>query len=179
MSATRIANRYAKALYRLAGDDPKKARTFLEQLQTARALFDIEPSARVLNSPVMPQDLKKKLFEAALTSSHAAPELHAFIGALIGAGRVQLYPVFVEAFARLINEATGVIDADIVTAVAVDTEVVAKLTASLEKILGTKIHASQQVDPELLGGFVVRLGNRMIDMSVKTKLDALSKSAAL
>ena len=86
MSATRIANRYAKALYRLAGDDPKKARTFLEQLQTARALFDIEPSARVLNSPVMPQDLKKKLFEAALTSSHAAPELHAFIGALIGAG---------------------------------------------------------------------------------------------
>ncbi len=179
MSATRIANRYAKALYRLTGDDTKKAKVFLEQLQVARALFDIEPAAKVLNSPVMPQDLKKKLFEAALTTSKAAPELHAFIGALISAGRVQIYPVFVHAFAQLINEAAGVVDAEVVTAVAVDSDVVAKLTASLEKILGAKIHASQQVDPELLGGFVVRLGNRMIDMSVKTKLEALSKSAAL
>jgi len=179
MSATRIANRYAKALYRLIGEDTNKARAFLDQLQVAMALFDIEPAAKVLVSPVMPQNLKKKLFDAALTTSQAEPELHAFIGALIGAGRVQIYPVFVEAFARLINEATGVVDADVVTAVAVDPDVVSKLTASLEKILGTKIHASQQVDPELLGGFVVRLGNRMIDMSVKTKLEALSKSAAL
>jgi F-type H+-transporting ATPase subunit delta len=179
MSATRIANRYAKALYRLTGGDVNKAKSYLEQTQAARALFDIEPAKKVLLSPVMPQDLKKKLFDAAFEASKGSDELRAFVGALISAGRVELYPLFVLAFAKLINEATGTLDADVVTAVPVDAAVIEKLTASLEKLLGTKIHASQQVDPELLGGFVVRLGNRMIDMSVKTKLDALSKSAAL
>lgn len=179
MSATRIANRYAKALYRITGQDTKKARACLEQLQAARVLFDIEAAERVLVSPVMPKDLKKKLFDAALDAANAPRELHAFVGALIGAGRVQIYPVFVRCFSELLNEAAGVIDADVVTAVEMDHAILEKLTASLEKILGAKIHASKHVDPELLGGFVVRLGNRMIDMSVKTKLEALSKSAAL
>ena len=179
MSATRIANRYAKALYRLIGEDPKNTRACLEQLQTARALFDIEPAAKVLISPVMPQDLKKKLFDAALVAAKSSDELRAFIEALVSAGRVNLYPVFVDSFARLLNEAAGVVNADVITAVTVDAAVVTSLTTSLEKILGTKIQVSQQVDAELLGGFVVRLGNRMIDMSLKTKLDALSKSAAL
>ncbi len=179
MSATRIANRYAKALYRLIGTDPQNTKICLEQLQTARALFEIEPAAKVLMSPVMPQALKKKLFDAALTAANGSEVLRAFMGALVTAGRVDIYPAFVDAFARLLNEAEGIIDADVVTAITIDPAVLATLTASLERILKTKIQMSQQVDPELLGGFVVRLGNRMIDMSLKTKLDALSKSAAL
>ena len=179
MSATRIANRYAKALYRLTGGDSNEARLVLEQIQLARALFDIELAAKILLSPVMPKSLKKKLFDAALSAAKAQPELHAFVGELVNAGRVQLFPLFVDSFAQILNLATGVVNADVVTAVAIDPTALMALTASLEKILGTKIHTSQHVDPELLGGFVVRLGNRMIDMSVKTKLDALSKSAAL
>jgi F-type H+-transporting ATPase subunit delta len=179
MSATRIANRYAKALYRLIGTDPKNTKTCLEQLQTARALFDIEPSAKVLMSPVMPQDLKKKLFDAALTAANGSDVLRAFIGALVAAGRVDIYPAFVDRFARILNEAAGIVDADVITATTIDPVVLGNLTSSLERILKTKIQVSQQVDPELLGGFVVRLGNRMIDLSLKTKLDALSKSAAL
>jgi F-type H+-transporting ATPase subunit delta len=179
VSALRIANRYAKALYRIAGGDSKQAHEFLGQLNAARALFDIEPAAKVLESPVMPQDLKRKLFEVAFKASGARPELQAFVGALVAAGRVRLFPVFCDAYARLINEADGVVIADVTTAVAVEAEVLKKLSASLEKILGAKIQATQQTDPDLLGGFVVRLGNKMIDMSVKTKLEALTKSAAL
>lgn len=178
MSSTRIANRYAKALYRFVGKDSNKAREYLEQLSAVQALFGIEPAAKVLLSPVMPVDLKKKLFEAALEASGGPTELKAFIHALVGAGRVAIYPEFVAAFSNLINAATGVVSAEVVTAVKVDPEIVAQLTKSLEKLLGSKIQADQQVDPDLLGGFVVRLGNRMIDLSVKTKLDALAKSAA-
>lgn len=179
MSATRIANRYAKALYRLIGTDPKNTKVCLEQLQTARALFDIEPAAKVLRSPVMPQDLKKKLFDAALTAANGSDILRAFIGELVTAGRVDIYPKFVDSFARILNEAAGVTDANVITAMTVDPAIIANLASSLERILKTKIQMSQQIDPELLGGFVVRFGNRMIDMSLKTKLDALSKSAAL
>jgi F-type H+-transporting ATPase subunit delta len=179
VSAIRIANRYAKALYRIADGDTRLAHEFLGHVNAARALFDIEPAAKVLESPVMPQDLKKKLFAAAFNASGAKPELQAFVGALIAAGRVNLYPAFCEAYARLINEAEGIVLADVTTAVEVDAAVIKKLSASLEKILGTKIQTSQQTDPSLLGGFVVRLGNKMIDMSVKTKLEALTKSAAL
>ena len=179
MSAIRIANRYAKALYRIAGGDGRRAHEFLGHLNAARTLFEIEPAARVLESPVMPQDLKKKLFAAAFSASGATPELNAFVNALIAAGRVNIYPVFCDAYTRLINEAEGIVLADVTTAVEVDAAVLKKLAESLEKILGTKIQASQQTDPSLLGGFVVRLGNKMIDMSVKTKLEALTKSAAL
>jgi F-type H+-transporting ATPase subunit delta len=179
VSAHRIANRYAKALYKIANGDTKRAHEFLGHLNAARALFDIEPAAKVLESPVMPQDLKKKLFEVAFKASGAKPELQAFVGALVSAGRVNLFPVFCDAYKRLINEAEGVVLADVTTAVAVDADLVNKLSASLEKLLGSKIQASQQTDPDLLGGFVVRLGNKMIDMSVKTKLEALTKSAAL
>lgn len=179
MSALRIANRYAKALYKIADGDTKRAHEFLGHLNAARALFDIEPATRILESPVMPQDLKKKLFEVAFNASGAKPELRAFVSALVSAGRVGLFPVFCDAYKRLINEAEGIVLADLTTAVAVDADMVKKLSISLEKILGAKIQASQQTDPELLGGFVVRIGNKMIDMSVKTKLEALTKSAAL
>ena len=84
-----------------------------------------------------------------------------------------------DSFARILNEAAGVTDANVITAMTVDPAIIANLASSLERILKTKIQMSQQIDPELLGGFVVRFGNRMIDMSLKTKLDALSKSAAL
>lgn len=178
MSGTRIANRYAKAIYRLVGQDTKKASEYLEHMLAAEALFAIEPSLKVLLSPVMSQELKKKLFEAAFEASNAPKELKAFVNAVVSAGRVTLYPKVVEAFSGLINTATGVVSAEVVTAVPVDPSIMVQLTKSLEKVLGSKIEADQQVDPDLLGGFVVRLGNRMIDLSVKTKLDALAKNAA-
>lgn len=178
MSATRIANRYAKALYRFVGKDTTKSKEYLQHLRAAEILFAIEPAAKVLLSPVMPQDLKKKLFAAAIDASKGPEELKAFVYALVSAGRVAAYPDFVNAFSNLINAATGVVSAEVITAIEVDPEIVRQLTQSLEKVLGSKIEADQQVDPDLLGGFVVRLGNRMIDLSVKTKLDALAKSAA-
>ena len=75
MSAGRIATRYSKALYRLAGDDLATAKKHMESLKVVQELFDNEEGGKILRSPVMPSDLKGNLLAYAMDQGAADENL--------------------------------------------------------------------------------------------------------
>jgi len=172
-----IPNRYAKALYQLVGSDLAKAKKLRESFEGINQLFELKDSARVLKSPVMPPDLKKKLLDYAMDATEAAPEVKKLTTALLAAGRVDLLPEVAKSFYALLDQADGVVKSDVTAAVPLTEADTKSIGDALSKLLAKKVEIKPTVDPSILGGFVARVGNYRVDMSLKTKLDGLSQSA--
>lgn len=177
MSSLRIASRYAKALFRLADGDLAKAEKQATALDTIQELFAMEESARILRSPVMPAELKRELLKLALDRVGASPDLRNFTNALIGAGRLAMLPQVGEAYRLLLDAARGVLHAEVSSAVELGGAEVGAIQSALKNMLRKEIKIAQRIDKNLLGGFEVRIGNMLVDMSVRTKLDALAAQA--
>jgi F-type H+-transporting ATPase subunit delta len=174
---SRIARRYARALYKICDSNLEKAKKDLESLKTLRVLFDDKDAGKILRSPVMPPDLKKTLLHYGLEKAVAGEDLKNFVDTLVSAGRVALLPQMIDAYGDLINEAEGKALAVVTSAVPLAQDDQDSIASRLAQILGKSIVLESKVDPSLLGGFVAKVGNYRIDMSLKTKLDGLAQSA--
>ena len=174
---SRIARRYARALYQVCDANLEKAKKDLDCLRTLNVLFDDKDAGKVLRSPVMPPDLKKTLLHYALEKAVAGEDLKNLMDTLVSAGRVGLIPELIEVFGDLINDAEGIAQAHVVSAAPLAQEDQDSIATQLGELLGKKIVFDNQVDPALMGGFVAKVGNYRIDMSLKTKLDGLAQSA--
>jgi len=177
MSGNRIASRYARALYRLSDNNVQSARQMVATLNGIVELFKIKESERILRSPVMPADLKQSLFDAAISKAGANTDLKQFCAAIIAAGRVTLFPQVVEIYQELLDAAEGKAKAVVTSAVSLGAAEVNEIKAALASALKKTVEIEQVVNPALLGGFVVRIGNMLLDYSVRTKLDALAQNA--
>lgn len=174
---SRIARRYARALYKICDSNLEKAKKDLESLKTLTVLFDDKDAGKILRSPVMPPDLKKTLLHYGLEKAVAGDDLKRFIDTLVSAGRVALLPRIIFAFEDLINDAQGKAVGEVTSATAIEAEDQKNIASLLGEILGKSIILENKVDPSLLGGFIAKVGNYRIDMSLKTKLDGLAQSA--
>lgn len=176
---SRIAKRYGRALFNLTKGDMAKAKRQLEALNVVRELFEGGGAGKVLSSPVMPPDLKKKLLDYALDKADADQDTRHLIDSVIYGARVALLPKVADAFAELIDEAEGVVRAEVKSAVPLSGAETAEIGATLGSLLKKQVHVKTSVDPALLGGLVANVGNFRIDMSLKTRLEGLSQSAVM
>ena len=174
---SRIARRYARALFKVTEGSLDKAKEDLRSLDTLQALFDDKDAGKILRSPVMPIDLKKTLLHYGLEKAGAGDHLKSFIDTVVSAGRVVFLPGMTQAFRDLIDEKVGRAHAHVVAATELSAEDEASIGNQLGKLLGKTIVVDTKIDPSILGGFVARVGNYRIDMSLKTKLDGLAHSA--
>jgi F-type H+-transporting ATPase subunit delta len=177
-SASRIARRYARGLFNLEGGDLAKAKTHLEMLAPLKELFAQQDAGKILRSPVMPLDLKKELVEYGMKQTQADATVTSLVNTVLEGGRVEVLPDVIDAFSDLIDAAEGKARATLVSAVPLPEGDVQAVGQTLGKLLKKSIDIAPAVDPAILGGFVVQVGNYRIDMSLKSKLEALSQSAA-
>lgn len=173
----RIATRYAKALFQFAGGDLAKAKKQRDSFHGVVELFKVRESEKVLKSPVMPPALKRSLLEYGLKQSDATPEVTTLVSALLDAGRVNMLPEVAAAYGELLDQAEGVVKAEVSAAVPLAPTDTQAIGDALSTLLKKKVEIKPAVDPSLLGGFVAKVGNYRVDMSLKTKLDGLSQSA--
>lgn len=179
MSTSRIARRYARALFQVAAGDLQKAKNQYSALRNVDELFANPDANRVLSSPVMPADLKRKLLEYALKDGTEDTDLRHLIATIVASGRASIVPDITKAFGELIDDAEGVAKAKIISAVALPKDEIDQIAAVVGTLLNKKAIAQHEVDPTLLGGFQVQVGQYLIDLSLKTKLDGLSQRAAV
>lgn len=172
-----VARRYAKALIKLGEAGQSNAKANLETFSAISELFENTESRRVLLSPVMPVDLKQSLLKYGLQQGLASPELTALIEIMIEAGRIADIPKVAEEYRRYLDELQGVVKADLVTAVELSAEERAEMAKELSALINKKVEVDPKVDPSILGGFVAKIGNYRIDLSLKSKLEALSQNA--
>ncbi len=180
MSAVRIANRYARALFRLIKEDQGTASKLVPALEAITQLFDIDDARRVLVSPVMPSDLKLALIKYALKAAdNKDADLEHFAESMVSAGRVDVFPEVVAAFKGIVNDKAGIITAQVEVVQAMDEAQQKTLRGQLKQLVNKEVEIQEKIRPEILGGFVVRFGNSLLDLSVRTKLNSIAKNAAI
>ena len=171
---TGLAARYAGALYDLA-NDAKAVDYVLADLEALGTLISEQDDlARLITSPVIGRSEQMSAMTAILEKAGAHQLTVKFIGAVAENGRLFALSRISQNFVELVASKRGQISAEVVSAVALDKERQKLVEQSVAKLAGSdKLSLSMRVDPSLIGGLVVRIGSRMIDTSIKTKLNRL------
>jgi F-type H+-transporting ATPase subunit delta len=173
----RIARRYAKALFEQSKGDLAAAKKDLASLQVLEELFHHKDAGKILRSPVMPVALKKSLLEHGLEAGKADKGLKNLVATLLEVGREQALLDISSAYAEMVDAAEGTVKGDVSSAAALGQSELDAIGKSLETLVKKKVVLRPHVDQSLLGGFVARVGNYLVDMSLKTRLDGLAQGA--
>lgn len=179
MSANVVAIRYARAFVRLTGTESEKAEQYLNVLNRIKALFEVSEASKVLCSPAMPSDLKKSLLSYAMKEASPDELCKNFVNSIVDARRSDIFPEIIECYQHIIDSARGRINAHLTSAVDLDEGELSSIKSQLEAIFNKQVEIKPHVNPDLLGGFVARVGNNLVDLSLKTRLEALTNHSAL
>ncbi len=169
-----LAGRYASALFDLARDE-RQIESVSASLEAVRSALSQSAEFKALTtSPLVGREEAAKAVAAAADSLGLDPLTRRFLGVLAKNGRLaQLEPV-ITTFARLAADHRGETTAEVTSAFPLNDDQLAALKANLKARGGRDVAIDARVDPAILGGIVVRLGSRMIDASIKTKLNTLA-----
>jgi len=171
----RIARRYAKALAEVLPDD--KLEKVLKEVKELLKIFD-EKVLKYFKSPVVPVEKKVALLEQILSKVEVSPELKKVLLLMARRNRLGLFREFAQEFENFVNERLGIVKAEITTATEIDDETLGKIKAKIEELFGKKAQITLKLDPSIIGGFIVKVADKVLDASIKTQLEKLRKAIA-
>ncbi|WP_208427119.1 MULTISPECIES: ATP synthase F1 subunit delta [Salinibacter] len=172
MSQRTVTRRYAAALYEEANANgvleavDEDIRMLLESLDSNR------PLVRVFESPVIPQDKKDSIVRELLGDRVEGLTVR-FLRLLIRKDRETMTEAILDQYQTLRDEQRGIVDAEVTVARPLADETRTALVRSLEEKTGKEIRLHLHEDADLIGGLVVRIGDRVFDASVRSQLGAL------
>jgi len=168
-----LAGRYANAVFELARDQ-KAVDAVSTDLASLRRAIETSPDlARLVRSPVFSAEDQAKALGAILEKMGAHPLTTKFV--LLVAQKRRLFALnqIIAAYEHLVAKSRGETEAEVTAARHLNDEEIAELKSVLKAKLGKEPRLHSRIDPTLLGGLVVKVGSRMIDSSLRTKLDGL------
>jgi F-type H+-transporting ATPase subunit delta len=177
MSDPVVARRYAQALYQEA-EAAGKAERVDADVDTLRAGFEgSRELTRLFASPVVPVERKRAVADR-LFAERVDPLTLRLVRLLLDKGREALLPAVARAYGELRDERAGVVEAHVRTAFPLGPDEADDLRAALERSTGQKVRLRLEVDPALIGGLVVRVGDTVYDGSARHHLDRLREQFA-
>ena len=165
------ARRYAEAAFEIALRDGTVDAWRSELEGAADALGD-ERVARMLSNPAVALEKREALVEKALSKAVSRPVLNLIL-LMLQRRRIEQLPRVAAEFRRLDNQRQGITQASATSAAELTPAELEALTTKLEQFTDGRVELDVAVDPSLLGGLVVRVGDRMIDGSVRGRLERL------
>ncbi|WP_334151433.1 F0F1 ATP synthase subunit delta [Hyphomicrobium sp.] len=171
-----VAVRYAAALFDLAKEQNKISEVE-QDLVKFQQLYDMSPDLqRLVRSPVIAADDQVRALSRVLDMAGVGGLAKNFIGLVARNRRLFAAPDMVRAFRSLAAKARGEVTAEVISAHPLTEEQANALKAQLKETVGKDVTLAAKVDAALIGGLIVKLGSRMIDSSLRTKLSNLSLS---
>jgi F-type H+-transporting ATPase subunit delta len=168
-----LAGRYAAALYALASDE-RALDEVVEQIQALGKLIDESGDfRRLLQSPLIDVNDARAAVLAVLTQEGFGKIVRDFAGVVANNRRLRNLREFVGAFLSLVAERRGVVTAQVITAHPITDLQEQQLRARLIEAGYGNVQITKEVDPSLLGGLVVRIGSRLYDSSLRSRLQRL------
>ncbi len=168
-----LAERYAAALYELADEGKALDRVAADLRSLAKALDESADLTRLIRSPVLGRQEQGRAIKAVLDKMGADPLTAKFLGLVAQNRRLFALPAMIKAYLTELARRRGEIAAEVTSAQALSAAQAEAVTAALRQAVGSKVSVETRVDPSLLGGMVVRVGSRMVDSSLKTKLQKM------
>jgi F-type H+-transporting ATPase subunit delta len=171
--ASGLADRYGAALFDLA-DERKALDAVAGDLRSLRDMLrDSADLRRLVRSPVLSREEQGKAIAAVAERAGLSPLTRNFLGLLAQNRRLFALPEMIASYLRRLAERRGEVTAQVLTAQELSAAQRARVDEELRKAVGRKIAIDVHVDPSLLGGLIVKLGSRMVDASLKSKLHRL------
>ena len=173
-SAKGLAGRYAGALYALA-EESGKIDAVVKDMNGIAELVSANQDMRMLvESPAITWAEQTKAVTAVLEKGGADALTVKFVGTVASNGRLHALSRIISAFLAEHARRRGEVSAEVISAIEMDDARRARVEQAVSKLAGSdKLSLSMRVDPSLIGGLVVRIGSRMIDTSIRTKLNRL------
>ncbi len=169
-----IASRYAEALFQV-GEESNSTTKLYEELN---AVLDILKSDKnfynVLKSPLISKGEKKEIIENVF-NNRIENDLKNFFKILIDKERISYLELIQKSFKELLNEKNNILEGKAITAIPMSKEEIKKLEENLSSKYNANIILENIVDKTILGGVLVRLGNKEIDGTIKTRLENLKQ----
>ena len=168
-----VAGRYAAALFDLAKDSSKIAEVEADLVKFSGLLDMSEDFKNMVRSPVLAAADQSKALEAVMAKAGISGLAANFFKLIAANRRLFAAQDMIKAFRALAAKARGEMTAEVTSATALNDAQTAQLKETLKASIGKDVTLNARVDPSLLGGLIVKVGSRMIDSSLRTKLQNL------
>jgi F-type H+-transporting ATPase subunit delta len=169
-----IARPYAEALFKASAADTSVTSAWLNELSVVAANPQVQAFADNPNtSATQVVELAKSVMKAPLGQQGVN-----FLTEVVGNGKLKALPEMAAQFRSLVNAASGVADATVYSAFPMDAQALSSVSAVIERRFARKLNLQVEVDPELIGGVRVVVGDEVLDTSVKARLEQM-KSALM
>ena len=170
---TGLAGRYATALYELADESKALDQVAADLAQLKAAIAENVDLQRLIASPLVPRDQQAKAVLALVGKMGLGDLTRRFVGTVARNRRLFQLPSIIDGYSALLAEHRGEVTATVTSAKPLSAPQTESVGAALRAAVGRKVAVTVNVDPKLLGGLKVKVGSRLIDASLATKLQRL------
>lgn len=172
-AVSQLSDRYAAALFDLA-DEQKQLDTVADDLRALQqSTTESEDLRRLVGSPVLSREAQGAAMDAILKAMNTSTLTQKFVGLIALNRRLFALGDMIAAYLAELARRRGEVTAEVTAARTLNDKQISELTDSLQKSLGGKVSVEHQVDPDLIGGMIVKVGSRMVDTTLRTQLSKL------
>ena len=176
MIGSRISRRYAKALLSLGQEDGHYAEYGRNLEEFSRFCSANEEFLRVISNRLFSVEERKKVLEAVLEKSTFTVVVKNFLRLLLEKDRIGVVETITSYYSRFTDEISGITRADIITAKPLKTDAQERLEKALTDLTSKEVRMEIMEDESLIGGVIVKIGDLVLDGSVKAQLEGLKES---
>lgn len=175
MAGFRAAKRYAKGLIQFANESNQAEKINHEMMDLKNAVQSSRELAQFLGSPVL--DSKKKIQISNEIFKDFSPVSQNFVKLVLNQGRGDILKEIASQYTELYNKQNNINTAEVISAVALDDAMIQEIVEKAKQKIGadSSFSIENKVNPEIIGGFILRVGDKQIDSSVRSKLNRLKK----
>ncbi|THD78051.1 MAG: F0F1 ATP synthase subunit delta [Phenylobacterium sp.] len=172
-NASNVGERYAQALFDLASDEKAVAAVEADLKSLKAALAESRDLRILIGSPAFNAEAKGKGLTAIADQAKFNGTTKKFLGLLAANGRAGVLGAVITAFEAIAAKARGAVSAEVTTAIPLSAAQAKGVAAALRQALGKDPEVTTRVDPAILGGIRVKVGSRLFDASLRSKLESL------
>lgn len=169
----KVARRYARALFLVARDRGVLSEVSGELNQVAALLDSDEKLRRIFYHQLIPPEEKKKLVAELLPDLKT--ETRNFLNLVLDKRRERLLPQMARQLQDMVNQAEGILEAEVITSFPLPAGIAQSLEERLSRLTGRRVRLKNRLSPDIIGGLVVQVGDRVLDASIKKRLDLLKE----
>ena len=176
MKQTILAKRYAKAIFTV-GQEQNTFEEYNAVLQGLSELYSAEPEVvDALTNPLYPLDVKEKVMAGIVGSMDVDTVMANFLNLLVQKQRAEILPEIAECYKVMVDEAKNISHGNVVSAIELSDDLKANVQTVLEKLTGKQVELTTSVDPSIIGGIIAKVGDLVLDGSIRTQLAGLKDS---
>lgn len=178
MKGTAVAKRFAKALFEI-GAEEKSAERFASELRGAVAAFKGNPELnRIFLNPMYKLSEREALMEKLGSALALSPQVLKFMKILVQTRNIKFLDEILAAYQKFEDEAAGRVRAVVEAPSELSPALIEELRGKLKAMVKKDVVIAHRKNPGIIGGLVVRMGNTVMDASLKTQLEAMKKKIA-